>query len=121
MFGNIEGDCSKKYGEPGYCFVRQSTVGRIIIKELKNWAAIYPFIQIYQYCIMPDHVHILFRVKEYTDMPITSYVGRFISAVSRAYGKGSVFVPGINDRIIHHNRSVHTVTYICWIILLNIR
>ena len=62
-FGSIRGDAKIAPGKPGCAFVAKNKLGGAIATMLKDLQLQYPFLQVYQYAIMPDHIHILLRVK----------------------------------------------------------
>lgn len=63
---------------------------------------------------MPDHIHILLRIKEYSDKPLGYYVSNLTGASTREWRAitgvtYSVFEKGYNDRIIGASRSLDTL------------
>ena len=114
IFGQLTGHSSISHGEVGCPHIALNKLGLIIAEELKSWPAFHPVIEIYQYSIMPDHIHILLRIREYTPKPLGYYVGNLTGAITRKWRAEngvdySVFEPGFNDRIIGGGRSLDTL------------
>lgn len=90
-------------GEVDNPAVVYSEVGRIIdfqIRSIEDW----DFFSILNYVIMPDHVHILWKVERWLDHDLGHYVGLFKSRCTTnlrraAISKASVFCNKFNDKI----------------------
>lgn len=103
QFGMVRGDARIAPGNQGCAFIEESPLGKIIAKEIIRLQYIFPILQIYQFAVMPDHVHILLRVKEWSDKHLDFYVDSLASNIGLNYGKliGSVkeiFQPGYCDK-----------------------
>lgn len=80
-----------------------SDIGKIIESQILDLNAD-GFFEIFNYVIMPDHVHLLWRVKEWLPRDFGYYVGLFKSRCSKIWSentsrKESLFLPKFNDRI----------------------
>ena len=57
--------------------VEHSPLGRAIIEEeIRKIAEHYPMMEVWRLCIMPDHIHMILRVKE--DMPERKHLGQVV-------------------------------------------
>ena len=57
--------------------VEHSPLGRAIIEEeIRKIAEHYPMVEVWRLCIMPDHIHMILRVKE--DMPERKHLGQVV-------------------------------------------
>lgn len=72
-FGILFGDARIRPGNPGCASVRESELGRSIAKTLLHFPYAYPAIKLLQFCIMPDHVHILLQVVYRSDKHLDYY------------------------------------------------
>lgn len=113
-FGQLAGDCNIKPGLPGSSFIELNHLGAIISSEIKSIPLHHPIIQLYQFSVMPDHVHILLRVTKQSPKALGYYVANLMGAIRRRWREFSgndypVFEKGYNDRIINHNRPLDTL------------
>ncbi len=117
-FGSLAGDCTIKWGNPGCAYVKSSDVGNAIKMAMREFAKLEPDIQILQYVIMPDHIHLILFVKK----PINDILGRKIAAfkvlVNNYFGlsgrgdvfeRGGVFEKGFDDQILKSNRKLDVI------------
>ncbi len=116
-FGNLAGDPAVRPGEPGCARIDKTPLGKLVNKEIYNWPLRFPVLQLYQYTVMPDHVHILLRVKEEIPLKLGFYVGKLNEIVQKAWtgvtvGEASpavVFQEGYTDRVLHPGRDLDTL------------
>lgn len=113
-FGQVAGDCRIAPETPGCAYIELSALGRIIVNEIKAIPRYHPIVQLYQYIVMPDHVHILLRITERSPKALGYYIGNFTGGVRRAWRDASssdypIFEKGYNDRIIGPKRKLDTV------------
>ena len=65
FFGHIEGNIKAKRGTADFPHIVLSPLGRTILEnELPKIHCLYPQIEIWQAAIMPDHLHLLFYIRE---------------------------------------------------------
>ena len=64
--------------------------------------------QLLQYSLMPDHLHMLLHVKEYTQATLGENIARFKVEVNDIAGI-QVFDKGFNDQILTRSRSLNTL------------
>lgn len=106
--------------------IQLSDSGKAVRNALFAWKNLAPQIQIYQYSIMPDHLHLLVEVMEYLDESIGRYIGRFtqfarkrwqyrqeilvnLNAPDNHIAYTPLFEEGFNDQIIMADRNLDTV------------
>lgn len=86
--------------------IQLSYAGECIAKAISNLKCKFPFTSILRKCIMPDHVHIAFFVKEATE----TYLGQIISELKRNCSSEfrthlgneriDLFIPGYHDTFL---------------------
>lgn len=119
-FGALTGNPQIAPGNPGCANIANSTLGGIIEKEICNLPSFNPAIQIYQYKVMPDHVHILLRVKTRIDKAIGSYIGGMKTGIAKKWNalrmqdcttgeQEPVFETNFTDKIIHPGRELDPI------------
>lgn len=90
-----------------------SRLGRIIWQGIKNLQL--PYLRIYQYSIMPDHIHLLIHVKEYLPRHLGYYIAEFKSKITQDWrlsnGNDSleIFERNYHDRLILPEHSLDDV------------
>lgn len=95
--------------------VKYSDIGFIIWNGIKELVKIESKIQVYQYVIMPDHIHLLIRVKERLDRLLGDVLHDFkrdiTSAVRKVLSSSNlnVFTSGFNDKIIYTHRNLEDI------------
>lgn len=108
LFSTVAGDPKIMRGV-GSPYITLSSLGDVLAREIDKIESLRrDKIEIYRYVIMPDHVHILLRVKERLDHPITSYLAITESRTTSRCRQLSLILPdqsvfdgrGINDRIL---------------------
>ncbi len=117
VFGKVKGDPRIPYGNPGCVYVEESKIGRIIAKEIISIQKIFPILQIYQFKVMPDHVHILFRVKEWSVYHLDFYMDTLVSNIANSYSQAIgrpvapeiIFQRGYCDKPLLLKRNLNTL------------
>lgn len=95
--------------------VVNSDIGSEIWKGLKRLPMIEPAIQIYQYAIMQDHLHLLINVKERTSRHLGIIIHEFKTKIadnirtSRNNPEMRIFTDGYNDKIIYPDRKLDDI------------
>lgn len=113
-FGSVKGDARIEPGKPGSAYIELSSLGNIIQNAIKALPKDFPIIQFYQYCIMPDHLHLLLRVLERSEMHLGFYVtklkGKIREGYSQLTGKEcsseEIFKPNYCDKPLIRRRSL---------------
>lgn len=108
-FGVIGGDCALRPGLPGSPYLRSTPLGRAVKRALRDLQLIHPALRLYQYALMPDHLHMIISV----EAPLDDILGRKLAAfkvrVNSYAGMDGVFARGFNDQILGPGRSLDTV------------
>lgn len=112
-FGSVAGDPHIPFGNEGCARIARTPLGNIIQKEVYDIPQYHPEIRILQYVVMPDHVHILIHLKEYSGKHIGYYIGNLKSAVIRRWKDKNpdacmipVFEENYTDRPLFKGRSL---------------
>ena len=113
-FGSVKGDAKITPGLPGSAYIERSPLGNIVQNAIKALPKEYSIIQLYQYCVMPDHVHILLRILERSDMHLGFYITKLKVKVRETYSqlKGreinseEIFKPNYCDKPLTRRRSL---------------
>lgn len=103
VFGHIAGNIKASPTAPDYPATVLSPLGENLLHEqLPKIHAIYPMVDVWRLCIMPDHLHIIIRIND--TLPPKKHLGTIIGAfkggISRAWGGGTLFEDNYNDRIL---------------------
>lgn len=95
---------------PGYPDVTLTDAGKSIEQVIGSWPEKYPQIEITDYIIMPDHVHLCLKTNKYIKSGLSRLMANFMGTVSRTYHNTSnsnvsdvipFFARGFNDRIAY--------------------
>lgn len=86
-FGEVGGDARIPPGRAGCAYIKESGLGHIIAKSILNIQKLYPIIKMYQFMVMPDHVHILLRVLAWSDEHLDFYIKSLKDSVAVEYSK----------------------------------
>lgn len=73
-FGCLIGDANIPYKNPGCADIDENEFGHIIAKSIIGLPKKYPIIELYQHKVMPDHVHILLRVTDWSEYHLDFYI-----------------------------------------------
>lgn len=112
VFGVIAGDSRIAPGEAGCAHIQLSPLGNIIREEIISWPVYHNKLELYQYVVMPDHVHILVRVKEYLEKPLGCYVGGMKTGIHKRailINDCDIFKENFTDKIIHPGRNLDDI------------
>ena len=74
--------------DPSLARVERTALGNAVVDELYVMCKHYPAIRIYQFCLMPDHLHAVIRVTRVMDTSIRSVMRGFwqgVKKLGRAY------------------------------------
>lgn len=88
LFGELKGNAEAPFSSPDAPRVEYSELGRAILRdEICKINKFYPQVEVWKVCIMPDHIHMIVRVKE--DLPEKKHLGMvvrgFKTGCSRAW------------------------------------
>jgi len=86
--------------DPSQARVERTALGNAVVDELYVMCKHYPAIRIYQFCLMPDHLHAVIRVTRVMDTSIRSVIRGYwqgVKKLGRAYTLA--FSPELNSEI----------------------
>lgn len=100
-------------GVADYCLVC-NPIGSIIEKHIRRLPELNPSLRPLQYCVMPDHVHLLLFVTSPIDLPVGNYIGKLKNAILQEYRllaktEALIFDHDFYDCILHRGRSLDTL------------
>lgn len=87
VFGSVIGDAIIPFGKSGCAVIDENKFGQIISKSIIGLPKRYPILQIYQYRVMPDHVHILLRIKEWSRYHLDFYIEELTTFIAKHFSK----------------------------------
>ena len=114
LLGELKGRADAPLGAPDAPRVVHSELGNAILKdEIQKISKFYPRVEIWKVCIMPDHIHMIVRVKEdlSEDRHLGKVIAGFKSGCNNAYWRifgmnepprKGLFEKGYNDKILMH-------------------
>lgn len=108
-FGRLAGDCSIPAGHPGSPYIISSLLGAAVKDALRGIGTIHPALRVYQYALMPDHLHILLSVEHDLDEILGRKIALFKHSVNLKAGLTNVFEDGFNDQILNKNRKLDVI------------
>ena len=114
LFGDLKGNAEATLGSPDVPHIEYSELGRTILRdEICKINKYYPQVEVWKVCIMPDHIHMIVRVKE--DLAEKKHLGKvvagFKSGCNNAYWRltgmnepprPGLLEEGYNDKILMH-------------------
>jgi len=79
LFGHLEGDIRAQRDSAAFPHIVPSALGRAVLeKELLKIPQYYPQIELWKAALMPDHLHLLFYIRE--PLPPGKHLGHIISS-----------------------------------------
>ena len=109
-FGRLGGNSAVPPGNPGSPYLIASPTGKCIKKALRRLPEIHPSLRLFQYALMPDHLHILISVESELDDILGRKLAIFKVMVNKLSGQEQVFQKGFNDQIVGPNRKLDATT-----------
>ena len=116
-FGSVSGSAQIPPGGPGCASIMESKLGQVIAKEIIHFPYENPIIKIYQYCVMPDHVHILlqvlYRSEKHLDFHMHALQAKIASRYSKLVGRATevtdIFESGYCDKPLLLKKNLNTL------------
>lgn len=113
-FGFVEGDAKIAPGNSGCARINETELGQIIAKAILHLSYQFPAVKILQFCVMPDHVHILLQVLYRTDRHLDFYIDSLKTIIAEKFSKRieketletEIFDAGYCDKPLYDNRSL---------------
>lgn len=90
--------------ESGKTLAIPTELGRAIEDEIRSIPLFHPEIRLYDFVIMPDHVHIILFVERQLERPLGMTLSGFVGACNSCYSEDTLeklFTHGFHDRIIN--------------------
>lgn len=114
-FGEITGDAKIRPGCTGCARVRESNLGEAISKGILCFQYQFPFIQVYQFVVMPDHIHILLNVTDWLEHELDHYIEIMVKNIAHSYSLliskniegDQIFEIGFCDKPLLRKRSLN--------------
>ena len=108
-FGKIIGDPAIPHGTPGCAGINLTTLGKIVRNAIYNISLLEPKARLFQYAIMPDHIHFLLSIEQTLDQPLGVLIARLKNAINRKAGLTGIFQEGFNDQILRWDRNLNDI------------
>lgn len=108
-FGSLSGNQTIPVGTPGSSFITASPTGKAIKLALLELTSIHPALRLYQYALMPDHLHLLVRVESGLDEILGRKIAIFKTIANKNANMEQVFAKGFNDQILSSSRNLDAV------------
>lgn len=108
-FGRLAGDWRLPKGTYGRSYIVASPLGKVIKEALRDIQIIHPALRIYQYALMPDHLHLLLSVEAEMDEILGRKLAAFKVMINRRANLESVFEKGFNDQILTTERNLEVI------------
>ena len=108
-FGRLGGDSAVPPGNPGSPYLIASPTGKCIKEALRRLPEIHPSLRLFQYALMPDHLHILISVESELDDMLGRKLAIFKVMVNKLSGQEQVFQKGFNDQIVGPDRKLDAI------------
>lgn len=109
QFGSLAGDCHLPIGSSGSSHIRASEIGNAIKQSLRHVSDIHPALRLFQYALMPDHLHMIISVEDQLDETVGRKLGAFKVGVNHRIGTDQVFERGFNDQILTKSRKLDII------------
>lgn len=104
---------SRISGTPDHPLVERSRLGEIIEKQILALPTLCPSLQVLQYVIMPDHIHLAIFAREYLPRALGRYIGMIKVKCGQLIREEfqyltDIFTPDFHDRYLrpYHSLSV---------------
>ena len=86
-FGEVVGDAKIPYGSEGCADIKESALGSIIAKSIIHFPHQFPILKLHQFKVMPDHIHILLEVKNWSPIHLDYYIDALRDNIANKYSK----------------------------------
>lgn len=86
-FGKLSGNAKIKYGNPGCADIIESPLGKIISKTIIHHPYKFPILKNHQFKVMPDHVHYLLEITDWSPYHLDFYIDDLKDSISLKYSK----------------------------------
>ena len=103
--------------DPKQAYIQRTEMGESLVNEIYHIGTIYPQVRILQFCLMPDHLHMMLHVRKETSASIRSIVRGFWQGAKRL-GREYTFsidpelnsgtTKKVNEDTLHHAFPIFT-------------
>ncbi len=108
-FGRLAGDFRIPVGSPGSSYIAASPTGRAVKQALRLISDLHPALKLFQYALMPYHLHMVIAATDRLDEAIGRKLARFKFKAAELAQTSRIFELGFNDQIIYNSRSLDTI------------
>lgn len=113
-FGTVMGDAKIPYGNPGCAAIQESLAGWVIAKMVLRLPHDYPILKLHQFCVMPDHVHLLLQVLLRSNHHLDFYIDWLKQRIATRYSaekrlqisSDEIFDDGYCDKPLYDEQSL---------------
>lgn len=113
-FGFVTGNAAIAHGNPGCAIINESGLGKTIAKMVLRLPYDYPILRLHQFCVMPDHLHMLLQVLFRSDKHLDFYIDhlkeriakRFSTETTESISADDIFEKGYCDKPLYDDRSL---------------
>ncbi len=103
-FGYLAGDYRLPIGSKGSSYIQATPLGQAVKSALREISTIHPALRLYQYALMPDHLHMFLGVESEMDEILGRKIGWFKILVNKKANRDEVFAHGFHDAILDNSR-----------------
>lgn len=108
-FGELAGDWHLPRGTYGRSYIKASPLGNVVKGCLRDISSIHPALRVYQYALMPDHLHVLLAVEDTLDEILGRKLAAFKVMVNNRANLDRVFERGFNDQVLTTSRNLAVI------------
>lgn len=113
-FGHVTGNAAIAYGNPGCAAIVESPLGSIVAKTVLRLPYDHPVLKLHQFCVMPDHLHMILQVLYRTEQHLDYYIDflknkiakRYSALTGRQVNANDIFEEGYCDKPLYDDRSL---------------
>lgn len=113
-FGSVTGDARIPYGNPSCAAIEESPLGMILAKTVLHLPYDYPILKLHQFCVMPDHIHLLLQVLFHSDKHLDFYIDllkeriakRYSDKIEQSISEEDIFERGYCDKPLYDDRNL---------------
>lgn len=114
IFGRIVGNAQIAPDLPGAAGMEENDLGKIIAKTIIHLPYDFPFLKLHQFCVMPDHVHLLLQVLYRSERHLDFYIEALKEKIAKRYSNilnktvtgDDIFEIGYCDKPLYDNLSL---------------
>lgn len=116
-YGTVVGSPLIPYPQSGCADILHTKLGKIIGSHIFNLPHRFSNVGVYQYKVMPNHVHIFFRVKKRSDTHLGKYISILKSDIAEEFSQyckvqikhNQIFEENYTDKIVYLGRDFNVI------------